>query len=386
MPQKLSAMKYIKNNKRRVSVLIVSLSLYFLMIYLLYFVLSTTIESFRVVLIDGTKKFQTVRLSGDAFLLSDEMEQEEYETEVFERTMILAEELKQQEGISEVFYVQSIPLTISTLVGGYSYWFPLVEAEKIPVMIEHSDAVLKEGRLPEHAGEVILDERTMVNNHYKIGDNIYTEDFTIVGVFECEMYFGCGVKVDKESYNKDQELCVLSDGSIKDMLELIQKIGYPVTEENTYIWDLKRGEQSMWNDVEKEVNDAMKIIYTGVFIILTIALFVVYTTYLRDRYNEWCLYCSIGYSRKTIYFSIIRELLFTFGTALVIGGVLLIISMKGIDYVLISPLGMRRRYFQPDVLVQILCLFVWLFGLLQIPVRYALYKIQTIDAMEDDLY
>ena len=120
--------------------------------------------------------------------------------------------------------------------------------------------------------------------------------------------------------------------------------------------------------------------------LLSISLFIVYTTYLRDRRDEWCLYSSIGYSRKTIYFSILRELLFTFAAALLIGAVIIVLAEIIINLVMIEPQGLKCRYFYPDTIVEILCAYTLLLGVLQIPVRYALFKIRTIDAMDDDLY
>ncbi|MDE7430783.1 MAG: hypothetical protein K2N34_02535 [Lachnospiraceae bacterium] len=387
MPQKLSAMKYIKNNKRRVSVLVVSLSLCFLLMYLLYAVLSTTTESYKVILIDNPKKIQYIGLlSRSVYGISDDVEGEEYYTQAYQKTMKLAAELKQQPGIKEVLYSQIIFAQISSLVGAYTFEFPCVEAEEIPILLEHMGAELKEGRMPEHAGEVVLDEATMVNQNYKIGDNLYSNDFVIVGVLKCNNYFGCGVRVDKDGYNDNQALCVLSDGSIRDITALLNTMGYQAGEEDGAIWDLKHGEKSLKEDVLGLINSAIRIVYVGVLIVLSISLLVIYTMYLRDRYDEWCLYCSIGYSRKTIYFSILRELLFSFGAALAIGGVLIVISMIILDHALIIPLGMRCRYFYPDILIQILCSYVFIFGVLQIPIRYALYKIQTVDAIEDDLY
>ena len=58
MWQKLSAMKYIKNNKRRVSVLIVSLVLCFVLFYLVKFLLSVTVVTFRVMTVGNAEKIQ----------------------------------------------------------------------------------------------------------------------------------------------------------------------------------------------------------------------------------------------------------------------------------------------------------------------------------------
>ena len=108
--------------------------------------------------------------------------------------------------------------------------------------------------------------------------------------------------------------------------------------------------------------------------------------YLRDRHNEWCLYCSIGYSRKEIYSLVMRELLFVFGIALVIGIGLAAAAVVAIDFFMLTPQGLKCKYFYPDAIVEILCAYVLLVGALQIPIRYALHRIRTIDAMDDDLY
>ena len=60
MPQKLSAINYIKNNVRRVVVLTVSLGLSFVLVYLTQFMLSTTEESFKRIVFQNTRKMQVM--------------------------------------------------------------------------------------------------------------------------------------------------------------------------------------------------------------------------------------------------------------------------------------------------------------------------------------
>lgn len=382
MEQKLSAMKYIKNNKRRVSVLIVSLSLCCVLIYLLNFLLSTTKESYEELLVEKPEKIQYIELPGYAYGM--EPETENYLEVYYQNELRLAGEIEQQEGVYEVMISQIIFAEILAIVGQCPYEIPCVEAQNIPVLLEHMGATLKEGRLPSQPGEIVLDESTMANGDYRIGDKLYTDDFTIVGVIDCDTYFGCGVEVENESYGK--VICVLTDGSITDWSEQLHKMGYKFDEEDADIADVKNGETDLKKNIIDSINKPVNTVYAGVLIILSISLLVVYTMYLRDRRNEWCLYCSIGYSRKNIYYSIMRELLFTFIAALAIGSVLLIISMIALDYAMIRPLGLRCSYFMPKVLGEMAASYVLLFGILQIPVRYALYKIRTIDAIEDDLY
>lgn len=81
-----------------------------------------------------------------------------------------------------------------------------------------------------------------------------------------------------------------------------------------------------------------------------------------------------------------RELLFTFGAALVLGGMLSLTAAFVLNAVMMVPQGLKCRIFHPKTIAEILCIYAFLLGILQIPVRYALCKIRTIDAIEDDLY
>lgn len=389
MPQKLSAMKYIQNNKRRVAVLIVSLFLSFLLTYLSQFLLSVTVETFRPITIEYTKKIQYVFLAGSSFGLDvDNMNDEALEEAYTRENLALTERLKTYEGIEAVYYAQVIYAPLRPLIGNMTFEIPLTEQENIPAFLEHMDAALSSGRLPENAGEIVLDDATMKNNGYKLNDFFYEEiygtAFQIVGILDCGSYFGCGIP--SSQYTGNKWIISLSDGSIEDFSALLRREGISVRENYDTVFDLKWAKEFMKTEVTDAIGNSTDIIYISILILLSVALIIVYTIYLRDRHNEWCLYCSIGYSRRTIYFSILRELFFTFTAALLLGAAVISVSVVILDYTLITPLGLKCRYFYPETLMEILCSYVLIFGILQIPIRYALYKIRTIDAIEDDLY
>ena len=180
-------------------------------------------------------------------------------------------------------------------------------------------------------------------------------------------------------------ICVLSDGSIKDMGALLRKMGYEFSDNEARIYDYKAGNAD-YEDVFAEVETPANLVFKGVMIVMAIMLLLVYTTVLRDRHGEWCLYCSIGYSRKAIYFSILREMLFYFVLAVVAGAGLTIISMVTVDVLLIAPMGLACKYLDVSVMGEIVCGYAVVFVLLQLPIRLALHKIRTVDAMEEDLY
>lgn len=387
MPQKLSAMKYIKNNKRRTSVLVVSLCLCFVVTYLTNFLLSTNTESFRTLFEYTPKHIQYLNIAASSFGLDvRNLSNEELVPLYNEKVSGLMEGLREHENIKEVYYAEYLYSSVYPLVGSMSFEVPLVEKDEIPVILDHMDATLTEGRLPEHPGEIVLDSATVKNkDHYALNGNFYTDTdlFRIVGIIECDTYFGCGIP--HPDLPRSTGIVVLSEG-IDDFTPILAEEGINVRENYDTVQDYNYCQKMYKEEVLTAISDSTDYVYLGITLLLFIALFIVYTTYLKDRQDEWCLYFSIGYSRKTIYFAILRELLFTFVAALLIGAVLIGISEVILYVTIVEPSGLKCCFFYPDVLFEILCTYILLFGFLQLPVRFALWKIRTIDAMEDDLY
>lgn len=389
MKQKLSAMNYIKNNKRRSSVLIVSLALCFVLIYLTNFLLSSTEETFRVITVENTKKIQYVNLAGSSLGIDVEnIEDEELENQYREKNLELVEKLKKYDEIENVYYSQILYIEVWAVIGSWYVEMPLVEAEKVSEILEHFGTKVCEGRMPENAGEIVLDRASMKNGGYRLNDYFRSEDydtaFKIVGILDSDTYFGCGIPSEEEEmFNM---ITILSDGSIDDVSKLLKKEGIEVRKGYDEIVDVKSGKKSLQKDVIDVISTSTNIIYICIIVLISLSLFIVYAMYLRDRHNEWCLYSSIGYSRKEIYSLVMRELGITFFISFAIGVVLTAISVVVIDFVMIEAQGMKCRYFYPSTVGEILSAYILLIGALQIPIRYALNRIKTVDAMDDDLY
>ncbi|MDE7326254.1 MAG: hypothetical protein K2N63_08275 [Lachnospiraceae bacterium] len=389
MPQKLSAMNYIKNNMRRVAVLIVSLGLCFVLVYLTQFMLSTTEESFKRILIGNTGKMQVISLAGKTTLgiPTDQMGDEEINAAYTEKNRELAEKLREMAGVKDAWYGEVINNFITAAVGQITYNIPLVEKEKIPEIMEYFSMKLIEGRLPEHPGEIILDSLSMKNNDYVLGrycnERNYDKYYKIVGIVECDTYFGCGIS--SKDWISSWMIVVLSEG-IEDMSAVLHEIGINVKENYDTVVDMKWGKTFLQEGIIDVISNSSNLIYMGIVVLLLISLTIVYTTYLRDRHNEWCLYCSIGYSRANIYHAVVWELLFTFGAAFLAGGIISILAAVLLRSTMLIPQGLQCKIFHPKAFAEILCIYVFLLGILQIPVRYALGRIRTIDAIEDDLY
>lgn len=383
--QKLSPMRYIRNNKRRISVLIVSLCLCLTIIYVANFLIMSTDATARKLFLAPLERMCAIGFSYENLGITDEDFNEENLPKLKEKmNQKQIEYAKKLDGAENV--VKAIPyapanVNIKPPIAMLGYNIPLIEPEYADALLEHMGAKLIEGRLPEKPNEIVLDKASMLNNGFVVGGK-KGEKYTITGILDCDLYFGYGIR-SEQSY---VGLYILTDKRVDDAEKYFEVLGLEFEKDYDYVEDY-----SFWMDeydkyIKSQLVDATKYIYTGIFVILFISLFVVYTTYLRDRHNEWCLYCSIGYSRKSIYFSIMGELLFTFITAIVIGLVITGAMVFSLDMIMMKPKGISCQYFYPDKIAEILCAFVLFFGMLQIPIRYALYKIRTIDAMEDDMY
>jgi predicted lysophospholipase L1 biosynthesis ABC-type transport system permease subunit len=135
-------------------------------------------------------------------------------------------------------------------------------------------------------------------------------------------------------------------------------------------------------DVEEVIGSVINVILIVVMVFLTILVLVAYVSYMRNRVSEYCLYASIGYGRGEIYGMIVREMMIIFGMSALAG---LIISLLGgylINTFLILPKGLIGHVFYGGQILKILSIFVFIFGMLQIPILICISGIRTIDAIE----
>jgi Predicted permease. len=388
MSQKIPAFYYIKNNKRRVSVLVVSLAMFFIITYMSMFLLSTTSETFRSVLTESTKYIQYILLTDkdldiDAGILQDGITEEDYMDAVNKKYNSIKGDFKKCKGIEDVFIVQTEYAYVTSIVGNYYIEIPMTNKKQMDILLKHMGAELADGRLPEKKDEVVLDRKIIKNHGYKKGDTLNrNSDVKIVGIIECDYYFGCGIANNNKTFT-NPELCVVTDGTVHNLEKTIEKQG--VILENSEFIDLANGEKKLQDEIIDTISGSTNFIFAGIMVIVAILVVIVNISYMRDRRSEWCLYSSIGYSRKAVYYSILREMLFVFVTALLTAAVVSIILMKLLDIFLITELGLTCLYFIPETLIEILCAYIALFGILQIPVRFEIYKIKTIDAIDDDM-
>jgi len=388
MSQKLYARTYLKNNKKRVATLIISLTLCVALNYLTSFLLGVSTETVKPICYDITRRMQYVSYMDMGELVPDDAEYESYD----EAIAMYNQELEKQgqkiekdcDKVEKVFTAQSIDASLNALFATWYFEGALMESNEVQEYLDLYDAELIEGRLPQNDGEVVLDSVTMKNNSYKIGDPVdYYTLYTIVGVVESDLNLICGTPHPDDASSK--RMFIFSEG-IEDLKAEMAEIGIKLDDSYVYWTDYVTQTEDFQVNMVDAIEGSTEIVYAGIVILMCIALSVIYITFLRDRHSEWCLYASIGYSRKSIYLSIMRELLFTFILSLVIGAGITALAVWLIDILYLVPHGLGCNYFNGEAIRDVLLDFLVFFAILQIPVRYALYRIKTIDALGDDLY
>lgn len=387
MSQKIPAFYYIKNNKKRVAVLVTSLAMFFIITYTSMFLLSVSSETFRSVLTGTSSHIQYITFGAKDLEFNKTgakaLPENIYMEAVYKKYNEIKDNLKKCSGIKDAFIIQAEYSYITALIGNYYIELPMLNKEQMEAVLKHMGATLSEGRLPDKAGEVVLDRKIMKNYGHKTGDVLsQNKNIKITGVIDCDYYFGCGLADENKTFLNPM-LCVLTDGTVKDLENTIKK--QKIVLKHSEFIDVKQGRKKLQTEIISTISSSTNIIFIGILIVVGILVVIVSISYMRDRRSEWCLYASTGYSRRTIYFSILRELLFTFVTAFIIAAAITIILMKVTDTLLITELGLRCVYFMPEPFMQILCSYIALFGIMQIPVRFEINKIKTIDAIDDDM-
>ena len=386
MKSKLSAWTYVKNNKRTVAVLVTALALSFMAMYAVYVLLITTTESFEAVMVEMPKKISYASLGNKAYgILRDDYETyEDFKAAYDAEQEDLIEKLKAYPGIDDALYTQVILNTYQSVMGSYSFEVPLMEPERIPGFLEHVDAKFLDGSMPKEAGEVLIDETIMKNGGYRIGDwfqkDWFGETFRIVGTIKSKGLLSVGVPNGYS--NNGWYVVVYNDETTTDLTGILQDMGIQLRDEDEVL-DAKEYYKAYRKDVGDVIDAVLVTLFVIVMAFLAILVLVTYVSFMRNRVNEYCLYASIGYGRDEIYGMMLREMatLFGLGTAL---GLLVSLGVAALLHgMIIEPKGLIGHVIYGEQIFRIFGTYVFLMGVLQIPVLFSLQRIRTIDAIED---
>ena len=386
MESRLSALKYVRNNKKQSGVMIVALALTFMTMYIINFLFLTTEESFKEIFLEQPKKVAFVDLSANTMGIEGDTDSsdEERSKQIVNRINEIIDRLKKLDGISDVTYTQILDANYKAIVGNIGYRIPLYESEQIPEYLKHMDAKLVEGNMPKKAGEVLVDKKVFSNQQMSIGgyfnESLYGKTFKVSGVIESDNLTCVGIP---QGYtNSGWCIVVQCDSKSADMNKELKKLGI-VTSKYDRIYDVQYWADAYKSLVEEQIDAALLVILIVVMIFLAISIMVAYISFMRSRTNEYCLYTSIGFNRKDIYTMMMREVGIIFGSSLIFGAVITIVIMVLLGNILLDNLGLVYKYFYPEHLVRILAAFMAIVGFLQIPVIFTINSIKTIDLIEE---
>ncbi len=377
--QKLSAMRYIINHKARIMVLVVTIALSVYIMTVVSYTLIVNEMMIRDAFMDMSDKIQQVEISPDYFdNKTDNSHFEKWEhlranKQNYEK---LAEKIQNDSEVEDAFLSSYVHIFMTSELNDIDFYIPLVSPDEVSILADRFDTKILNGKMPENPGEVVVSKKILLNQKKKTGDLLddHNSQYKIVGEVDFDGYLAFGCKYDDSKF---YEILIISD--IKDITSLLERNGITDQRYVTNKADHETQNIFLEENVHK-INDISNIVNCVIIAVTCIILAIVYLQYLRDRYNEWCLYYSLGFSLHDIYMAANRELLFTFGMGIFLAGMIFFP-----DLLLNSELE-KEYYKEHNNTMQTISVLVLLFGLFQIALRYQLCKIKTADISEEELY
>lgn len=366
---KLSPWPYIRNNRVRSTVLIVSLALFILLIYLMDFIIGSIDEPYRVCGVDYFDRIEYVNPDIEI------TEQDTYET-LWTKLDKNAEILKQADGVVDVKTAARQLIVFKALVGElYQECWLFADTQDCEDYMNHMGAKLVSGRMPEQPGELLLDEKYVKNNRFS-GNmmSLMGNNYKIVGQVKSEYYFACGISQPAERNLWNVAFVEHPNVDIKSFGD---QNGAPVVR----VFDKKYGEEDLKNALgDLDIVQTLFTVVSGALLLICVT--VVMSLHILDRHNEWCLLNSIGFPSGDIYIMAVKELLLCMGIAIVAGSVLTVGLTFGLNELLFKTIGFEVELWRPNAIPRIIAVLLALIGLVQIPIFAGMRRIQTIDAIE----
>lgn len=391
--RKLRAWYYLKNNKKRGAILSISFGLYIALLYGVRFFINPMFYTDEAVYLANAERMQSVfvnelsKLPIDLSLWEEESNatQEELIHEINREMQEFANELEKDQRIDYVFSCSTYGINIHTLIGTAYYRAPMVTQDKAKLLCDYNEVILLEGTYPQNPGDIIIDENMAKNLKVTIGDNLFDKSTKVCGIVSSKGYFAVGIEYDELIVKR--HLIFLNQGRLTDLNQYFKEIGWEATEKDSselqIISDVITSKKSLQN-LKEELQQPLNVMVFVITLVMGITLYLVYQLHVKDRYEEWCLYRSFGYSKREVFQLAFRE----YGICL-LGGLgfallsLLIILVCGSN--MMKAQGIVYRYFIPETIWEIVAVMIFMTGVLQIPVLKAMNRITTIDAIEDDI-
>jgi hypothetical protein len=253
----------------------------------------------------------------------------------------------------------------------------LVRREDIPIILDYTSAALSRGRLPEKNNEIVVDQLYAANQKLDIGEFL-GDQLEIVGILESCCYLVAGINDSPDL----QSFVILSSGKNENFSQIIAKAGFRIS--NLVIEDYfsQKVIQQRYANIEYRIYFFIKTIAV---ILIILCLMALLSLYIRDRQAELCFYYSVGFSKKDIYLSVLKKLLFVFGISILIGSALSIALYFLVKCFIIMPRGLNISLFMAKELLHCFaCLFL-IFAAMQPAIFFAMQKVGAINILEEEM-
>lgn len=372
---KLSPWPYIRNNRVRSTVLIISLAVFIVLIYLLNFLIGAITEPFYKCDVEPYSKMQL--LVPELDIRQDEYTTlEEYRTIAWQKLEEQCEMVKGTDGILDAKTAARQYVSLQSIVGmTYPECWLFEDTSDCEDYMNYMGARLLTGRMPQKPGEILVDEKLMKNNTFSgsLTETLGT-NYQIVGQVESDYYLAFGITQPAE--NNLWEIVFVEERNV-DIKAIYEQKGVKV--------------RTIYNQPLAEIDhqisigdlDTVQTLFTVVSgVLLLICVAVVMSLHIMDRHNEWCLLNSIGFSTSEIYLMALKEMLVCMGIAICVGTVLTFGLTVLVNMFLFIPIGFSVHLWRPDAIPRIIAVMLALIGIIQIPIFVGMRRIQTIDAIE----
>ena len=377
---KLSPWPYIKHNKRRMIALIISLSVFAVMLYAVCYIIDCTTKPFYEVKLNkyDSENIVSIKYTDDTVKKNEKMTDEEYTKlfwdRVYENFEKDREKLKSVEHVDDVLMYKSGMLRFRSIMGEMSTPIFLFEnTEDINTLFNHEKLKLIKGRMPQTRGEIVVDKKIADNQ----GDdllNSLAEGYKVVGYVDSDKYISFGYAQE----NENNGWILFLTNQRTSVQKGIKNLGIDVISYSDY--------DSVKKDLKNEVGsfESVKMVFALVSnIILSICIMVVLALHISDRHNEWCLISSIGFAKIDIYVMALKELLVAFISGIVLGIGLGYGCAELLDKLSMKPLGIHVSCLSIEGIKFAVIMIMIIFGLCQIPLFVNLNKVTTVDEIEE---
>ncbi|MBP5491557.1 MAG: hypothetical protein J6Y08_01800 [Clostridiales bacterium] len=374
---KLSPWPYLKNNRVRSTVLVISLCMFMVMIYAMNYIIGGTTEPFEQC---DVKTMDRLRIVSSRFDLDNGTYEsdEEFLATAWARIAEIGKELEKEQDVEHAIPFACQYVGLNSFIGQWSVECYLFQnSQDCSTYLEHMGGKLISGRMPEKPGEILVEKR-LIDNHRNDDDllrNMGTS-YSVVGTVSSDYYLAFGIALPGE--NNVNLLNLVKPGSDVDLRPALEKMGFS----NVHYVDKEIAHKNLEKGMGGSL-DTVQTILTGVGGgLLLICVSVVLALHIMDRHNEWCLLHSIGFSTGEVYLMALKELLICILFSILAGAVVSVLACFAMEKLMYNPIGISINLFRPGALPRILAVFAVLLGIAQIPLFDGMRKIQTIDAIE----